>query len=74
MPIGIAWLVRREGSMREAMVTTVHIAVHIAVHVAVHLSLEAVLQTRSSGCRVCSFVLHSKHMRRQTEAVPRVLR
>lgn len=37
MPIGIAWLVRRESAMREAMMSSIH------------LTLEARLQTRATG-------------------------
>lgn len=61
--VAIAGLVRSEGAVREAVVT------------AVHLPVEARLETRTAGgVRGAVVLLHTEEVRRQTEAVPRVLR
>lgn len=66
MPVGVSWLVCGKGTVREAMVTIVHLSIHLPV--------KARLQTRSAGSRRCAVVLlHSEEVRRQAEAVPRVL-
>lgn len=62
VPVGVPWLVCSECAVRETVMT------------AVDLPLEARLKTwatRSSGGGVV--LLHAEQMRRQTEAVPRVL-
>lgn len=61
MPVGVAWLVRGKGTMREAVVS------------AIDLPLEAGVETRAARGALSAVVLHTEHMRRQTKAVPRVL-
>lgn len=61
MPVGVAWLIRGEGAVRETVVSSID------------LPLEAGVETRSARGTLVTVVLHTEHMRRQTEAVPRVL-
>jgi hypothetical protein len=60
--VGVPWLVCSECAVREAVVT------------AIDLPLEARLESGPAGGRRDGVVLlHTEHMRRQAEAVPRVL-
>ena len=62
MPVTVTRLVRREGAVGEAMVSSVHLA------------MEARLQAGTAGgVRGTVVLLHTEKVRGQTEAVPRVL-